>query len=163
MLIIGIDPGISGAICFFEDGKIVDVIEMPTMAEGKKNKKQVNGNQLFNEIKKRISFSRYENISVVVEHVSAMPGQGVTSMFNFGQSFGVIKGICSAMQLPIHFIRPTKWKKYFNLIKTSKDASRSRAIEIFPKASEKLKRKKDSNKADAILLASYFHETYKNE
>jgi len=128
MLIIGIDPGISGAICFFEDGKIVDVIEMPTMAEGKKNKKQVNGNQLFNEIKERISFSKYENISVVVEHVSAMPGQGVTSMFNFGQSFGVIKGICSAMQLPIHFIRPTKWKKYFNLIKTSKDASRSLAI-----------------------------------
>ena len=163
MLIIGIDPGISGAICFFEDGKIVDVIEMPTMAEGKKNKKQVNGNQLFNEIKERISVSRYENISVVVEHVSAMPGQGVTSMFNFGQSFGVIKGICSAMQLPIHFIRPTKWKKYFNLIKTSKDASRSRAIEIFPKASEKLKRKKDSNKADAILIASYYYNTYKSQ
>tara|TARA_B100000287_G_scaffold320641_1_gene304567 strand:- start:2579 stop:3070 length:492 start_codon:yes stop_codon:yes gene_type:complete len=163
MLIIGIDPGISGAICFFEDGKIVDVIEMPTMAEGKKNKKQVNGNQLFNEIKERISVSRYENISVVVEHVSAMPGQGVTSMFNFGQSFGVIKGICSAMQLPIHYIRPTKWKKYFNLIKTSKDASRSRAIEIFPKASEKLKRKKDSNKADAILIASYYYNTYKSQ
>ena len=163
MLIIGIDPGISGAICFFEDGKIVDVIEMPTMAEGKKNKKQVNGNQLFNEIKERISFSKYENISVVVEHVSAMPGQGVTSMFNFGQSFGVIKGICSAMQLPIHFVRPTKWKKYFNLINTSKDASRSRAIEIFPKISEKLKRKKDSNKADAILIASYYYNTYKIE
>ena len=129
----------------------------------KKNKKQVNGNQLFNEIKERISFSKYENISVVVEHVSAMPGQGVTSMFNFGQSFGVIKGICSAMQLPIHFIRPTKWKKYFNLIKTSKDASRSRAIEIFPKASEKLKRKKDSNKADAILIASYYYNTYKSQ
>ena len=163
MLIIGIDPGISGAICFFEDGKIVDVIEMPTMAEGKKNKKQVNGNQLFNEIKERISFSKYENISVVVEHVSAMPGQGVTSMFNFGQSFGVIKGICSAMQLPIHFIRPTKWKKYFNLINSSKDASRSRAIEIFPKVSEKLKRKKDTNKADAILIASYYYNTYKTE
>ena len=163
MLIIGIDPGISGAICFFEDGKIVDVIEMPTMAEGKKNKKQVNGNQLFNEIKERISFSKYENISVVVEHVSAMPGQGVTSMFNFGQSFGVIKGICSAMQLPIHFVRPTKWKKYFNLINTSKDASRSRAIEIFPKISDNLKRKKDSNKADAILIASYYYNTYKTE
>ena len=98
-----------------------------------------------------------------MEHVSAMPGQGVTSMFNFGQSFGVIKGICSAMQLPIHFVRPTKWKKYFNLIKTSKDASRSRAIELFPKVSEKLKRKKDSNKADAILIASYYYNTYKTE
>ena len=163
MFIIGIDPGISGAICFFSDGKIIDVIEMPTMSEGKKNKKQVNGNQLFNEIKSYLSTTDQEEACVVVEHVTAMPGQGVTSMFNFGQSFGVIKGICSAMQLPIHFIRPTKWKKYFNLINTSKDASRSRAIEIFPKISEKLKRKKDSNKADAILIASYYYNTYKTE
>ena len=163
MLIIGIDPGISGAICFFKDGKILDIVEMPTMSEGKKNKKQVNGNQVFNEIKSHLSEMDHENVLVVVEHVTAMPGQGVTSMFNFGQSFGVIKGVCSAMQLPIHFVRPTKWKKYFNLLNTSKDASRSRAIEIFPKISEKLKRKKDSNKADAILIASYYYNTYKNE
>ena len=162
MFIIGIDPGISGAICFFRDGKILDVIDMPSMAEGKKNKKQVNGNQLYNEIKSRLSEENPAETSVIVEHVTAMPGQGVTSMFNFGQSFGVIKGICSAMQLPIHFVRPTKWKKYFNLINTSKDASRSRAIELFPKVSEKLKRKKDSNKADSILIASYYYNTYKN-
>ena len=163
MYIIGIDPGISGAICFLDNGKIIDVIEMPTMAEGKKNKKQVNGNQLYNELKKYLSEINIDEACVVVEHVTAMPGQGVTSMFNFGQSFGVIKGICSAMQLPIHFVRPTKWKKYFNLINTSKDASRSRAIELFPKVSEKLKRKKDSNKADSILIASYYYNTYKNE
>ena len=54
MLIIGIDPGISGSICFFQDGKIIDVVEMPTMTEGKKNKKQVNGSQIFNEITDRI-------------------------------------------------------------------------------------------------------------
>ena len=161
MFIIGIDPGISGAICFLEDGKIIDVIEMPSMAEGKKNKKQVNGNQLFNEIKSRMIEVNQEEVCVVVEHVTAMPGQGVTSMFNFGQSFGVIKGICSAMQLPIHFVRPIKWKKYYNLINTSKDASRSRAIEIFPKVSDKLKRKKDSNKADAILIASYYYNIIK--
>ena len=163
MYIIGIDPGISGAICFLEDGKIIDVIEMPSMAEGKKNKKQVNGNQLFNEIKSRLTEANQDEACVVVEHVTAMPGQGVTSMFNFGQSFGVIKGICSAMQLPIHYVRPTKWKKYFNLINTSKDASRSRAIEIFPKVSDKLKRKKDSNKADAILIASYYYNSNKSK
>ena len=133
------------------------------MSEGKKNKKQVNGNQLFNEINIRLNEISKDETCVVVEHVTAMPGQGVTSMFNFGQSFGVIKGICSAMQLPIHFVRPAKWKKYFNLINTSKDASRSRAIEIFPKISEKLKRKKDSNKADAILIASYYYNTYKTK
>ncbi len=163
MLIIGIDPGISGSICFLEDGIIKDVIEMPTMIEGKKNKKQVNGSQIFNEISLRIKTYEKKNIKVVIEQVSAMPGQGVTSMFNFGQSFGILKGICSAMQLPIYFVRPAKWKKYFNLINSEKDASRTRAIEIFPYFSSNLSKKKDSNKADAILIASYFHETYKND
>ena len=163
MLIIGIDPGISGSICFFEDGKINDVIEMPTMTEGKKNKKQVNGSQIYNEISKRMNESKSQEIRVVIEQVSAMPGQGVTSMFNFGQSFGILKGICSAMQLPMYFVRPAKWKKYFNLINSEKDASRTRAIEIFPYFSSQLSKKKDSNKADAILIASFYYETYKIE
>ena len=163
MLIIGIDPGISGSICFLNDGKILDVIEMPTMTDGKKNKKQVNGAQIYNEIQKRINKIDKLKIRVVIEQVSAMPGQGVTSMFNFGQSFGILKGLCSAMQLPVYFVRPTKWKKYFSLIKSEKDASRTRAIEIFPYFSSQLARKKDSNKADAILLASFYYETYKNE
>ena len=163
MLIIAIDPGISGSICFFEDGKILDVLEMPTMTEGKKNKKQVNGSQIYNEILKRIRKLNKRDIKVIIEHVSAMPGQGVTSMFNFGQSFGILKGVCSAMQLPMYFVRPVKWKKYFNLINSEKDASRTKAIEIFPYFSPNLAKKKDSNKADAILVASYFHETYKNE
>ena len=163
MLIIGIDPGITGSICFFQDGKIIDVIDMPNMPEGKKNKKQVNGAQIFYEISKRTKFIEKENIKVVVEQVSAMPGQGVTIMFNFGQSFGILKGICSAMQLPMYFVRPAKWKKYFNLINSQKDASRTKAIEIFPYFSSKLSKKKDSNKADAILIASFYYETYKLE
>ena len=163
MLIIGIDPGISGSICFFKDGKILEVLEMPTMTDGKKNKKQVNGAQIFHEISQRINNFQKQNIKVVIEQVSAMPGQGVTSMFNFGQSFGILKGICSAMQLPMYFVRPAKWKKYFNLINSEKDASRTRAIEIFPYFSSQLSKKKDSNKADAILIASFYHETYKFE
>ena len=163
MLIIGIDPGISGSICFFQDGKIVDVVEMPTMTDGKKNKKQVNGSQIVNEILEKIKELDKREIKVVIEQVSAMPGQGVTSMFNFGQSFGILKGICSSMQLPMYFVRPAKWKKYFNLINSEKDASRTRAIEIFPYFSNQLSRKKDSNKADAILIASFYYETYKIE
>ena len=111
MLIIGIDPGITGALCFFEDGEIKDVIEMPNMADGKKNKRQINGPQIYNEISQKIKNFEKKNIKVVIEQVSAMPGQGVTSMFNFGQSFGVLKGICSAMQLSMHFVTPAKWKK----------------------------------------------------
>ena len=162
MLIIGIDPGISGSICFFENGKVIDIVEMPNMADGKKNKRQVNGAQIYNEIYSRTKNLNKENIKVVIEQVSAMPGQGVTSMFNFGQSFGVLKGVCSAMQLPMYFVRPARWKKYFNLIKTEKDASRTKAIEIFPYISSQLSRKKDANKADAILLASFFFETYQS-
>jgi len=162
MLIIGIDPGISGSICFFKDGKILEVIEMPVMTEGKKNKKQVNGSQIYNEFLKKIN-GKNDEIRVVIEQVSAMPGQGVTSMFNFGQSFGILKGICSAMQLPMFFVRPAKWKKYFNLINSEKDASRTRAIEIFPYFSTQLSKKKDSNKADAILIASFYYETHQKD
>ena len=163
MLIIGIDPGISGSLCFFNDGKIIDLVEMPSMAEGKKNKKQVNGAQIYNEISLRIKGIEKKDIKVVIEQVSAMPGQGVTSMFNFGQSFGVLKGICSAMQLSMHFVRPAKWKKFFNLINTEKDASRTKAIEIFPYISTQLSKKKDANKADATLIASFFYETYQSD
>ena len=157
MIIIGIDPGVSGAISVLENKKVIDIFEMPTMIDGKKNKKQVNGSQITNIIKEEIN--KKKEIIVVVEHVNAMPGQGVTSMFNFGQSFGVLKGICAALSLPIYFVRPTKWKKYFNLIKTNKDASRTKVIQIYPEISGKISRKKDSNKADAILIARYCSDT----
>ena len=159
MIIFGIDPGISGAISVLENKKVIGVFDMPTMIDGKKNKRQVNGAQVTNIIKERLD--KNKEVVIVVEHVNAMPGQGVTSMFNFGQSFGVIKGICSALSLPIHFVRPTKWKKHFNLIKTNKDASRTKVIEAYPEISSKLHRKKDSNRADAILIALYFNDTHK--
>ena len=157
MKIFGIDPGVSGAICVLKEGKILEVYEMPTMIDGKKNKRQVNGAEVTNILLKDLD-NKYKT-KVVVEHVTAMPGQGVTSMFNFGQSFGVLKGICAALKLPIYFVRPVKWKKHFNLIKTNKEASRTKVIEIFPYISSKISRKKDSNKADSILIAKYFEET----
>ena len=158
MIIFGIDPGVSGAICVLKEGKILEVYEMPTMIDGKKNKRQVNGAEVTNIFLKELN-KKEDIVKVVVEHVTAMPGQGVTSMFNFGQSFGVLKGICAALKLPIYFVRPVKWKKYFNLIKTNKDARRTKVIEIFPYISSKISRKKDSNKADSILIAKYFEET----
>jgi len=157
MIIIGIDPGISGAISIIENKKILEVYDTPTMIDGKKNKKQINSAQVTHIIKEILN--KGKEVVVVVEHVNAMPGQGVTSMFNFGQSFGVIKGICAALNLPIYFIRPAKWKKHFNLIKTNKDASRTKVIEVYPEISSKLHRKKDSNRADAILIALYFNDT----
>ena len=88
-----------------------------------------------------------------------MPGQGVTSMFNFGQTFGAIKGVCAALELPIFFVRPIKWKKHFELLNSSKDASRTKVIEMYPALSNQLSKKKDVNKSDAILIARFYSET----
>ena len=157
MKIIGIDPGLSGAIAVMYDKKVINMYDMPVMAEGKKNKRQLNSSQLVNIIKENIDED--EEAIVVVEQVNAMPGQGVTSMFNFGQTFGAIKGVCAALKLPIFFVRPSKWKKHFELINSSKDSSRTKAIEMYPSQSNHLSKKKDVNKSDAILIARYFFET----
>ena len=157
MIIIGIDPGLSGAIAVLENHIVKKIFDMPVMSEGKKNKRQLNSAQLVELIKQNIK--NKEETAIVVEQVNAMPGQGVTSMFNFGQTFGAIKGICAALELPIFFVRPSKWKKHFELINSSKDSSRTKAIEMYPKLSNQLAKKKEVNKSDAILIARFFNET----
>ena len=99
MKVVGIDPGLNGAIAILEDKKVLSIIDMPVMADGKKNKRQLNNAQLAEILRNNTSDD--DEISVVVEQVNAMPGQGVTSMFNFGQTFGAIKGVCAALKLPI--------------------------------------------------------------
>ena len=157
MKIFGIDPGLSGAIAILEKKKVLSLFDMPVMAEGKKNKKQLNSAQLVDIIRENSIGD--DEIVVVVEQVNAMPGQGVTSMFNFGQTFGAIKGVCAALNLPIFFVRPSKWKKYFELINSSKDSSRTKVIEMYPSLSSQLAKKKDVNKSDAILIARYYYDT----
>ena len=157
MRIIGIDPGLNGAIAVLQNNKVIEIHDIPVMADGKKNKRQLNSAQLVKLLKD--SFQDEANTVVVVEQVNAMPGQGVTSMFNFGQTFGAIKGICAALNLPIFFVRPAKWKKHFDLINSSKDASRTKAIEMYPSISDQLSKKKDVNKSDAILIARFYSET----
>ena len=156
MKIIGIDPGLSGAIAIVQNNKVLAIYDMPVMAEGKKNKKQLNSAQLVNLIQENTE--NEDEIAVIVEQVNAMPGQGVTSMFNFGQTFGAIKGICAALKLPIFFVRPSKWKKYFELINCSKDSSRTKVIEMYPSLANQLSKKKDVNKSDAILIARFYSE-----
>ena len=157
MKIIGIDPGLSGGIAVLKDNKVLNIFDMPVMSEGKKNKRQLNSAQLVSLLKDNMEHN--EEIVVVVEQVNAMPGQGVTSMFNFGQTFGAIKGVCAALELPIFFVRPSKWKKHFELINASKDSSRTKAIEMYPTLSNQLAKKKDVNKSDAILIARFYSET----
>ena len=157
MKIIGIDPGLSGAIAVLENNQVLNIFDIPVMSEGKKNKRQLNSALLVNLLKENIN--KEEEVAVVVEQVNAMPGQGVTSMFNFGQTFGALMGICAALELPIFFVRPSKWKKHFELINSSKDASTTKAIEMYPKLSNQLSKKKDVNNSDAILIARFFSET----
>ena len=157
MKIIGIDPGLSGGIAVLENNRVLSIFDMPVMAEGKKNKRQLNSAQLVTLIKENIKSS--VDVAVIVEQVNAMPGQGVTSMFNFGQTFGAIKGVCAALRLPIFFVRPSKWKKHFELINSSKDSSRTKAIEMYPALSNQLAKKKDVNKSDAILIARFYSDT----
>ena len=157
MRIFGIDPGIAGAIAILDKKEIVDVIDLPTMSEGKKNKRQLNSAHLSQYISNNII--DINKTVVVVEQVNAMPGQGVTSMFNFGQTFGAIKGISATLKIPIFFVRPSKWKKHFELINSSKDACGTKVIEMYPSFAGKLSKKKDVNKSDAILIARFFNET----
>ena len=161
MIIIGIDPGLSGAIAILENNKVLNIFDIPVMSEGKKNKRQLNSALLASLLRENIT--KNDEVAVVVEQVNAMPGQGVTSMFNFGQTFGAIKGICATLDLPIFFVRPSKWKKHFELINSSKDSSRTKAIEMYPKLSDQLAKKKDVNKSDAILIARFFSETRRTE
>ena len=116
MRIIGIDPGLSGGIAILDNSKVMELFDMPVMPDGKKNKRQLNSALLVKLIKDHIK--NLEDTVMVVEQVNAMPGQGVTSMFNFGQTFGAIKGICAALGLPIFFAIRHDWhiKYLFNFI-----------------------------------------------
>jgi len=148
-MIIGIDPGNTGAIAFLgDDMRLIEVVDMPLMANGKKN--QVNAAALA-----RI-FDREDCIHAYVEKVGAMPGQGVASMFNFGMGFGVIKGVLAARCIPYELITPQAWKKAAKLIGKDKDNARTLAQQLYPEAP--LDRKKDIGRADAILIARYSHE-----
>lgn len=150
-VIIGIDPGITGAVARISNSSSIQVEDMPIMAKGKgssKVKNQVNAAALYDLLKGWAGFSGV----VYCERISAMPGQGVASMFSMGDSFGVIRGVCASIGIPIVFITPPQWKKYFGLGK-DKEICRAKAIEIFPYMP--LAKKKDHNKAEALLIAKY--------
>lgn len=151
-VIIGIDPGISGAIAIIGDHRAAPAVkDMPVMSKGTGKKQQVNAAELA-----RMLASCAPSV-VYVERVSAMPEQGVVSMFAFGEAFGVIRGVLAAMNIPIELVTPQTWKRRFGLLGTEKDAARTKAIELYPTAP--LARKKDIGRADALLIARYGWET----
>lgn len=146
-MIIGIDPGNTGALAFMKISGEVEVVDMPLMANGKKQ--QVNASELTKIISSRLQ----PNTRAIVEKVSAMPGQGVSSMFNFGMGYGVIQGVLAALGVPYTLCTPQRWKKAATLIGKDKDNARTLAQQLYPDAP--LGRKKDIGRADAILIARF--------
>lgn len=144
----GIDPGISGAIAIVDDGVIQDVFDMPVMAASK-GRSQVNAYAL------AALLAKYKLVNVRIERVSSMPGQGVASMFSFGKSAGIIEGVCAGLFIPIEFVTPQSWKRKVGLIGKDKDFSRTLAIQRYPSIANKLARKKDCGRADAIHIAMH--------
>lgn len=143
---IGCDPGATGAIAIiFEENLITH--DMPTLPEG-----GVDAGQLAAIFS---GWMRYGDCRVNVERVHAMPGNGVSGMFKFGQSYGKLTGCLEAVGLPYGLVTPQSWKRQFGLIGKEKDAARLKAIEIFPKAAKAFNRKKDIGRADASLIAMY--------
>jgi crossover junction endodeoxyribonuclease RuvC len=154
MIYIGIDPGITGAIGLIWPCHI-EVFDLPIMANGKgkaKVKNQINPSELANILTQAKNYYGADKIKVYLERVSSMPGQGVASMFSMGDTFGCIRGVCAALDLSVEIITPQSWKKYYNLGK-DKEIVRAKAIELFPDAP--LGRKKDHNRAEALLIAKY--------
>lgn len=148
---IGIDPGLSGAIAIISDDSL-KVFDMPTMTVDRngKAKRQVSANELADWL----SLYDGNDCHVYVERVSAMAGQGVTSVFSFGRSFGMIEGILAALKMPVTFVAPATWVKGVGR-GPGKDASRARAMELFPMQQEFFKRVKDDGRADAALIAHW--------
>ena len=148
--IIGIDPGLSGAVAVLTGSDSLIVIDMPTMTVDRngKAKRQVSASEL------AFIFSNFnsDDTHVFVEKVSAMAGQGVTSVFSFGRSFGMIEGILAAFRLPVTYVAPATWVKAVGRGQ-GKDASRARAMELFPNNQADFKLKKWDGRADAALIA----------
>lgn len=131
-LVIGIDPGLTGAIAWLADGVLTDVCDMPTVGRGKAGRQTVNAPDLARLIREHLFIGAA--VVAVVEEVAARPGQGVTSMFRFGHSCGAIAGVLGALRIPVVYVTPQRWKRYHGLIGAAKDASRGRAIDLYPSA-----------------------------
>jgi crossover junction endodeoxyribonuclease RuvC len=149
---IGIDPGLTGAIAFLADDlTCLDIKDMPTMQLGRLVKHlQINGAGLAGILS---PYSHGTKPTVYLEQVNAMPGQGVTSMFNFGMGYGIVQGICGALQFPLILVRPNAWKKLAGLIGKPKDAARTLAQQLYPAVDLSLK--KHVGRADALLIGRF--------
>ncbi|MGL5935521.1 MAG: hypothetical protein ACRCZI_07850, partial [Cetobacterium sp.] len=157
-MILGIDVGLTGAVAILnEQGQALALWDLPTMANGKGSsrvKQQLDARML----DLHLGLPPTSSATAYSEQVSSMPGQGVASVFSFGHSLGTVQAVLAVLGIPYRLVRPTAWKKHFGLLRAEKDASRTIAIQRFPQMTGELTRKKDHNRADALLIALYAYE-----
>ena len=153
MIIFGIDPGQTGAIAVLHDGEVKQVIDMPTTARLHGKGQQVDAYTLTSEL--LAAASGHNQRRAIIEAVSAMSGQGVSSTFRFGEALGVVLGVLGALQIPVSWASPVRWKKAAGLYGKDKDAARTLALQLHPEAGDMLTRKKDIGRADAICIAHF--------
>ena len=151
MKVMSIDPGLSGAMAVFDGDDLIAVVDMPTheLSRNGKAKRQIAASTLAG------IFTQHDPRHVIVEKVSAMPGQGVTSMFSFGRSLGIIEGIVAAYDIPVTYVTPGVWTKGIGR-GAGKDASRARACELYPSHQKSFARVKDDGRADAVLIGAWY-------
>ena len=155
MITIGIDPGLSGAIGILNEGRYVDVVDMPIVSKGSGSvKNEVDPVGLIKILRSYAPADEY--VMAVLERVNAMPGQGVSSVFSLGDSFGCARSAIAACRFEMSYIVPAQWKKHFKLT-SDKEMSRALAIRMFPDAPLNLK--KHSDRAEALLMARWLHDT----
>ncbi len=169
--IIGIDPGLSGAVAAIctvgVSVKFESVIDTPVLSvkRGKKTKREYLVKRMV-AILKELDVTYVgrleeddETSLVCIENVHAMPQQGVTSMFRMGLGLGLWRGIATALDFQIEMVSPVKWKRVMVGTGVDKAASILKAVEVFPKAEPFLRRKKDHGRAEALLMAEYARRT----
>ena len=150
-LVLGIDPGLSGAACVLDGDRVLLLEDLPVVqfSAGRiKNRLDAAG------LARMLSPFAGDVFMAIVEKVGARPGEAASGAFSFGFSSGCIAGVLAAMNIPTTTVQPAVWKKAMGL-GSSKDLSRARALELFPAMADKLARKKDHDRAEALLMAEW--------
>lgn len=155
MITIAIDPGLSGAVGVLRDGAFLAVEDMPTVAKGSGSvKSEVDPAGLISLLRRLAPAD--EPVAVALERVNAMPGQGVSSTFSLGDSFGCARSAVAACRFELVYVTPAQWKKHYS-ITNDKEVSRALAVRMFPEAPLNLK--KHSDRAEALLMARWLYDT----
>lgn len=150
MRIVGIDPGVSGAVSLIEDGKLISVDDLPVVevVVSKKKRRSIAPVLLFDLM------AKLKPDLVILESVGVRSGEGAVGAFSFGRTFGVIEGIIAAQKIPCEYVTPATWKKAVG-VPADKTVVRNYAMQLFPEFAAKFARVKDDGRAEACLIALY--------